>query len=150
MDSILDSVKKMLGITEDYTYFDQDIIMHINSVFGILTQLGVGPPNGFSISDNTAVWSDFVRDELKLDMVKSYMYQKVKLIFDPPTTGAVMDATNRIINELEWRLNVAVDPNDNPIANSGVDDEIIEEAMKRILNGGLIDGGDSDSVKEGE
>ena len=109
-NSILTSVKKMLGITEDYTHFDPDIIMHINSVFGILSQLGVGPPKGFSISDSSAVWSDFVPDELKLDMIKSYMYQKVRLIFDPPMTSAVLEAMNRSINELEWRLNVAVDP----------------------------------------
>ena len=124
-ESILTSVKKMIGITEDYTHFDVDIIMHINSVFGILTQLGVGPPEGFSISDSSAVWSDFVSDELKLDMIKSYMYQKVRLIFDPPTSTSVLEAMNRVINELEWRINVAVDPETSTNGNN-------EKTLKKL------------------
>lgn len=109
-DSILTSVKKMLGITEDYTQFDMDIIIHINSVFAILYQLGVGPGHCYSITDKTNTWSEFISDQTKLELVKSYMYLKVKLIFDPPTVGTVMEATNRQIAEFEWRLNVAVDP----------------------------------------
>lgn len=110
MDSILTSIKKLLGIAEEYDHFDPDIIMHINSVFSVLTQLGVGPTSGFSISDKTAVWSDFVESDSRLEMLKSYMYLKVKLLFDPPLGTASIEAINRQISELEWRINVTVDP----------------------------------------
>lgn len=106
MDSILTSIKKLLGITEEYTNFDSDIIMHINSVFMILNQLGVGPANGFRIEDNTATWDEYITEEDNLDAVKSYIHLKVKLLFDPPLSAAVMEATKQMINELEWRLNV--------------------------------------------
>lgn len=113
MESILTSIKKLLGIAEEYEHFDNDIIMHINSVFMILTQLGVGPSKGFMITDSSASWDDFLpEDKGKLEAVKTYMYMKVKLMFDPPTSSAAMEATNRIVSELEWRLNVAVDPGD--------------------------------------
>ena len=110
MESILTSVKKMLGIPEDYEHFDADIIMHINSVFMILTQLGVGPAEGFTIMDEDAIWSDFIQAKKTIESVKSYMYLKVRLLFDPPLSSAVIDSMNRLISELEWRLNVAVDP----------------------------------------
>jgi len=109
MDSILTSIKKLLGITEEYEHFDQDLIIHINSVFGILTQLGVGPVNGFAIKDKESVWTDFVSEGLKLETIKSYVYLKVKLLFDPPLSSAVLESTNRIISELEWRINVMAD-----------------------------------------
>lgn len=109
-DSILTSIKKLLGIDEAYTHFDSDLIMHINSVFMILTQLGVGPESGFSITDSDAVWSDFISNENSIEAVKSYIYLKVKLMFDPPLSGTVSDSMSRVISELEWRLNVAVDP----------------------------------------
>ena len=109
MESILISIKKLLGITEEYNQFDPDIIMHINSVFMILTQLGVGPAEGFSIEDDTSVWSDFIQDIKKLESVKTYIYLKVKLLFDPPLSSAVIESMNRLINELEWRLNVAAE-----------------------------------------
>ena len=105
MDSILTSIKKLLGIPEDYEHYDADIIMHINSVFMILNQLGVGPSNGFSITDKTAVWSNFISDNDNLEAVKSYVYMKVRLLFDPPLSSAVMECMNRMIGELEWRLN---------------------------------------------
>lgn len=104
MSSILTSIKKMLGIDEEYTRFDTDIIIHINSVFGILNQLGVGPASGFSIKDSSDKWTDFIQDETKLEMIKSYVYLKVKLLFDPPTVGAVAESTQRLITELEWRI----------------------------------------------
>lgn len=113
MESILTSVKKLLGITEECTDFDIDIIMHINTVFSVLCQLGVGPSDGFSIEDSSATWSEFIDDNSKIEMVKSYVYLKVRILFDPPTVGAVMDSVNRTISELEWRLNVAVDPGDS-------------------------------------
>ena len=110
MESILTSIKKLLGIEEDYECFDADIIMHINSVFMILTQLGIGPAEGFSIQDAENTWDEFVPSGSNLEAIKTYMYLKVKLMFDPPTSSAVIDSINRIIGELEWRLNVSVDP----------------------------------------
>ena len=83
--------------------------MNINSVFMILNQLGVGPPEGFRIESETATWSDFVGDSIDVEAIKSYIYLKVKLMFDPPNSGSVMDSYNRMISELEWRLNVAAE-----------------------------------------
>lgn len=110
MESILTSIKKVIGIEGEYEHFDADLIMHINSVFMILTQLGVGPSEGFSIMDEHDTWADFLPESPKLESVKSYMGLKVKLIFDPPTSSAVIESMNRMISEFEWRLNVAVDP----------------------------------------
>ncbi len=107
MDSILNSVKKMLGITEEDTSFDDDIIMHINSAFMIVHQLGAGPENGFSISDEEATWDEYFGDEDPIESIRSYVYLKVRSIFDPPTTGAVKEAVNNNIHELEFRINVA-------------------------------------------
>lgn len=109
MESILTSIKKLLGIAEEYDHFDPDIIMHINSVFMILTQLGVGPSTGFIIEDETTTWAEFVPDSVSIEAVKSYVYLKVKLLFDPPDRSAVMEATNKLISELEFRLNVAAE-----------------------------------------
>ena len=106
MDNILSSIKKLLGIPTEETAFDSDIIMHINSVFMILNQLGIGPTNGFTISDDYALWSDFIPDGQNLELVKSYMYMKVRLMFDPPSSSAVLSAMEKSISEFEWRLNV--------------------------------------------
>lgn len=119
MDSILTSIKKLLGIAEEYDHFDPDIIMHINTVFSVLTQLGVGPPSGFSITDKTAAWSDYVKSDSRLEMLKSYMYLKVKLLFDPPLGTASIEAINRQISELEWRINVTVDPDEKEENQNG-------------------------------
>lgn len=113
MESILTSIKKMLGISEEYTHFDEDLIMHINSALAVLGQLGVGPSEGFSIEDDGSVWSDFVPDMAKLQFIKTYVYQKVKLLFDPPQSSAVIQALNESIKEFEWRINVQVDPGKN-------------------------------------
>lgn len=104
MDSILTSIKKLLGIAEDYTAFDNDIIMHINSVFYILFQLGVGRDKAtpFCITGSTQVWSDFI-DAGETELVKSYMYLKVKLLFDPPQNGQLLQAIKEQITEFEWR-----------------------------------------------
>lgn len=110
MESILTSIKKLLGIAEEYDHFDPDIIMHINTVFVILTQLGVGPSGGFRIEGEDAEWSDYLADNMLLENVKSYMAMKVRLMFDPPQSSAVMESMNRIISELEWRISVTVDP----------------------------------------
>lgn len=109
-NSILDSVKKDLGIMPDYTYFDPDIIMGINSAFSILTQLGVGPSSGFSITDNTTLWSDYIPDDPHLEMVKTYVSKKTKQFFDPPSTGPIAEAHERVLKEMKWRINIAVDP----------------------------------------
>ena len=110
MESILTSIKKMLGIAEEYTHFDADLVMHINSVLSILTQIGVGPSEGFLIEDEVAIWTDFIKANTKLELVKSYTYMKVKLLFDPPLSSAVIESTNRLTSELEWRIQVAADP----------------------------------------
>lgn len=109
-ESILTSIKKMLGIAEDYKHFDADIIMHINTVFMVLMQLGVGPESGFSISDDSAVWGDFLSSSKNLEAVKSYVYLRVKMLFDPPTSVTVIQSTENLISELAFRLNVEVDP----------------------------------------
>lgn len=110
MESILTSIKKLLGISEEYEHFDADIIMHINSVFMILTQMGVGPAEGFTIEDETSTWGDFAPNTVPIESVKSYMYMKVRLLFDPPASSSVMESMNRMISELEWRLSVSADP----------------------------------------
>lgn len=110
MESILTSIKKMLGIAEEYVHFDPDIILCINSALSILTQLGVGPEEGFAIRNAAPTWMDFIGDDLRIEMVKSYMHLKVRLLFDPPVGAALLAAMERQVSELEWRLNVAVDP----------------------------------------
>lgn len=113
MESILTSIKKMLGIAEKDNVFDTDIIMHINSVFMTLTQLGVGPSEGFYIEDASTDWTEFIPDPNKLQAVKTYMFLKVKLLFDPGSVGSsTLASYERTIQELEWRLNVAVESND--------------------------------------
>lgn len=111
MESILTSIKKLLGIDEDYKQFDTDIIIHINTVFMVLTQIGVGPSEGFSISDEYSTWEDFIGDKTFLNSVKSYMYLRVKLLFDPPLSSAAMDSLKKLADEFEWRLQVAAENN---------------------------------------
>lgn len=106
-NSILTSIKKLLGITESCTDFDTDIIMHINTVLMTLNQLGIGT-EGFQIEDKNAVWSEFV-DPNKLAATKSYVHLRVKLLFDPPLNSAIIEAIKESIRELEWRLNVRVE-----------------------------------------
>ena len=106
--SILKSTKKILGIAEDYTVFDLDIITHINSAFSTLTQLGVGPVEGFIIEDDTALWTDFIDVDVDFqwNSVKSYVFLRVRMLFDPPQTSYLISASERQIQELEWRLNI--------------------------------------------
>ena len=108
-DSILDTIKKLLGPDQSYNYFDQDIIIHINTAIMNLTDIGVGPKEGFSIKSSKEVWSDFIKDIKQFEAVKTYIYLKVKLIFDPPLSSSVIEIYNKQINELEWRLNSRVD-----------------------------------------
>ena len=124
--SILTSTKKILGLAADYTAFDLDIITHINSTFSTLTHLGVGPAEGFMIEDGEAEWEDFIEDISQLNSVKSYVFLKVRQLFDPPTTSYLITAVEKQIQEFEWRLNSRreetewVDPDPDII----VDDEI--------------------------
>lgn len=108
--SILSSIKSLLGPDSDYDVFDQDIIVFINSAIATLTQLGVGPSDGFRITGNSETWGDFLGDSLDLESVKSYIYMKVKIAFDPPSSSSVLSAYQEACKEFEWRLNVAVDP----------------------------------------
>lgn len=109
-DSILLSIKKVLNLGADNTDFDPDLLIHINSVFSILQQLGIGPETGFYIDDATATWTEYLGDDsAHLNLVKSYMAAKVRILFDPPVSSAVMDSLNRICSEFEWRSNVAAE-----------------------------------------
>jgi hypothetical protein len=127
--SILTSTKKILGIAEDYTVFDLDIITHINTAFSTLTQLGVGLPVGFMIEDESAEWGDFnIDDDIQYNAIKSYVFLRVRLLFDPPTASYLIDASERQLRELEWRLNVHRE-----------EQEWVEEGMPE----GIIDGGDA-------
>lgn len=108
-ESILTSIKKLLGIAEEYTHFDTDIMIHINTAIMTLDQLGVGPEEGFRVTSDADSWSDFIEDDDYLDAAKTYVYLKVKLVFDPPLSGSVMEAMKESIKEYEWRLNVKAD-----------------------------------------
>lgn len=108
MDSILNDVKHQLGLLPEDTAFDVDIVIHINTVFLTLTQLGVGPAAGFMITGSTEKWDEFFEDQ-RLNAVKSYMFLRVKLLLDPPPTGFTTASYERQILELEWRLNAEVD-----------------------------------------
>lgn len=113
MESILTSIKKLLGLPEDYTQFDQDIIMHINAAFMVLNQLGVGPEKCFVIEDDTSEWEDFLDDDQSIEAVKTYVFLKVRIVFDPPASATVMQSIKDAISEYEFRLSVSVDPGTN-------------------------------------
>lgn len=105
-ESILNSIKKLLGIAAEYNHFDTDIIIHINTVFMTLNQLGVGPSEGFRIKDSLTQWNEYIEEDDNLDAVKTYMYLKVKLIFDPPLNSSIQETMKQSIREYEWRLNI--------------------------------------------
>lgn len=105
MDSILTSIKKMIGPSVEDTHFDPDIIMHINAIFMILRQVGVGPADGFFIEDSSSTWDEFSDDPIECNGVKTYMYSKLKLIFDPPQNSAHIKCLEQAASEFEWRLN---------------------------------------------
>lgn len=114
MESILTSIKKLLGIEEECEHFDSEIIPHINTVLDDLTQLGVGPSEGYAIEDKTSTWIEFLssgESTQKMERVKTYTYLRVKLLFDPPESAAHTDAVERQIEKLEWRISVAADSN---------------------------------------
>lgn len=132
MESILTSIKKLLGIAEEYEHFDADIIMHINSVFMDLNQLGVGPDEGFSIMDEETYWTDYIDDIVLLQAVKSYMYLRVKILFDSSSMGsATLSAYERQIAQWEWRLIVA--------AENYNEDGDGSSAVSGAVNGTVVD-----------
>jgi len=114
-ESILDSVKKVLGLDIEYDAFDVDVVMLINSAFATLNQLGLGPKSGFSINDREEKWGDFIEDTENINSVKTYVAISVRLIFDPPATSFVITAMETRLKELEWRLNVQVDSTPIPL-----------------------------------
>ena len=109
-DSILMTIRKLVCGDPYADHFDTDLLVHINACFSVLNQLGVGPENGFVVTDETQSWSSYIADNYILNMVKTYVTLKVKKIFDPPLTSSVLEAMDKEISQLEWRLNVAVDP----------------------------------------
>lgn len=103
-ESILESVKTALGVPSSDDYFSPQIIMHLNSVFAILTQLGVGPDDGFIIIDGTEVWSDYLENNNLLNFVKTYVAMRTRMLFDPPTSSQMTTAYENAIKEIEWRI----------------------------------------------
>jgi len=130
IESILTSVKHTVNLAEDYTPFDQDIILYINSVFSRLNQLGVGPVEGFQIEDKTPVWDDFLGGDPRKNDIKTYMYLRVRMLFDPPTTGYHVSAMQEQIKEHEWLLNVRREDTE------WVDPETLVPIPDPILDGG--------------
>lgn len=108
-ESILESEKKLLGLDQDYDVFDDDLIIHINTIFGTLHQIGVGPATQFYITDNTATWSEFTTEETIVHEVRGYMFLRLRLLFDPPSSSFVLNSYKEQIQEFEWRLNVKSD-----------------------------------------
>lgn len=104
--SILNNVKKVLGLSTDDDSFDEDVLTHINSVFSDLTQLGIGPDDGFEIEDDTTTWDAFLESDKEYNSVKSYVYLRLRLIFDPPGTSFAIESMQKQIEKFEWRLNV--------------------------------------------
>lgn len=121
--SILNSTKKVLGIDPSYTAFDQDILTHVNAIFSTLHQMGLGPDAGFAIEDEEALWTDFEADPILLNHIRTYVYLKVRLIFDPPATSFVLAALEKQAQELEFRLSLAREGNDWVDPNPVVIDE---------------------------
>ena len=109
MDSILNTIKKMIGLDSSYTQFDTDIIILINSAIAVLRQVGVGPQSGFVVTGDSETWSRLMLDNDKLESVKTYIYLRVRRLFDPPSSSALVQAIDSEIKELEWRLNITVD-----------------------------------------
>lgn len=120
MESILTSIKKLLGIEEAYEQFDLEIIMLINSAFMSANQIGIGPEEGFSIEDKTATWSDFVGNRKDLKSIVAYIWHKVRLVWDPPQMGYLVDSIQKQITELEFRLNVQVYVPPDPVVEEDI------------------------------
>ena len=108
-DSILNSIKKVLGVSNEDDYFDADLIVHINSVFFTLRQLGVNFINNYYITDSTDTWSEYISNMNDCEAIKTYVCLKVRLLFDPPSNASLIDCINKQLSELEWRIMVALD-----------------------------------------
>lgn len=132
-ESILTETKNSLGVAEDVTIFDVAIRMHINSAISTLTQLGIGPEGGFEILDADATWTDFVNTDLRLSQIKSYVFLRVKMLFDPPPNSWVSVAMKDQIEQMEWRLNM-VREGDIPAEVT----PLPEEDEYWLLDGGVI------------
>lgn len=111
-ESIFNSIKALLGPDASYDVFDPDIMIHINTALSVLTQLGIGPAEGFMITGPDETWGDFLSNDKRLNMAKTYVYMKVKIAFDPPVNSSVLSAYQEACKEYEWRLNVTVDPDE--------------------------------------
>ena len=109
-ESILKTIKQLIGCPDDFEQFDLDLIVHINSAFATLTHLGVGPKEGYRITGADNAWSEFEDDAQKLSLIKDYVYIKTRLLFDPPTSGSLMDSLKEQLKEMEWRLYMLYDP----------------------------------------
>ena len=109
-ESILKTIKQLIGCPDDFEQFDLDLMIHINSAFAALTQLGVGPKEGYQITDSDNVWSEFEEDTQKSSLIKDYVYIKTRLLFDPPTSGSLMDSLKEQLKEMEWRLYIMYYP----------------------------------------
>ena len=109
-ESILKTIKQLIGCPDDFEQFDLDLIVHINSAFATLTHLGVGPKEGYRIIGADNVWSEFEYDAQKLSLIKDYVYIKTRLLFDPPISGSLMDSLKEQLKEMEWRLYMLYDP----------------------------------------
>lgn len=109
MESVLTSIKKLLGIAADYNYFDTDIMVHINSVLITLDQLGVTPSEPTSVTSEMDTWDKVLGEYADIEAIKTYIYLKVKMLFDPPTSSFVLEAMNKQATELEWRINAQVE-----------------------------------------
>lgn len=109
-ESILKTIKQLIGCPDDFEQFDLDLIVHINSSFATLTHLGVGPKEGYRITGADNAWSEFEDNAQKLSLIKDYVYIKTRLLFDPPTSGSLMDSLKEQLNEMEWRLYMIYDP----------------------------------------
>ena len=121
MESILNNIKKLLGIDSEDDSFDVDIKAMINSTIPSLAQMGIGPPNGFIVTSIDDKWTDWINPTtINLEGVKTYLYLKTKLVFDPPTNSTVIDAFNKNLAELEWRMMLAVETNNLEVQNAGI------------------------------
>ena len=109
-ESILKTIKQLIGCPDDFEQFDLDLMIHINSAFATLTQLGVGPKEGYRITGVDNVWNEFEDDAQKLSLIKDYVYIKTRLLFDPPTTGSLMDSLKEELKEMKWRLYILYYP----------------------------------------
>lgn len=139
-ESILGTVKKALGMEQDVDAFDEVLVMHINTALSVLAQLGAGPEDGLYITGNDVTWKQLIGENSLLSLVKTYVCQKVRLIFDPPLTSSVLDAMERSLKEMEWRILAVTDISaDSGDVTECVDREaraeIAEHAVLEVNNG---------------